>query len=242
MAKAEKILVWGGKSQARIIESMLREKGRSVSFIFDPFLKEACFKTDAIFGHDIRALQNFLKEATHFVVGIGGEHGMARAKLSLFLEKKFGLSPLTIKSDFAFSDGTSTIGSGFQAMPGAVLHKFCRVGNYVLINTNAAVDHECNLGDGVHIMGGAALAGCVTVKKYATIGTNATILPHLTIGEGALVGAGAVVTKDVPDFQVVAGVPARLVRKIKYSVDLSLLEACELACKKPRRPKRSLKK
>ena len=51
------------------------------------------------------------------------------------------------------------------------------------------------------------------VKKRAAIGSNATILCGVTIGEGALVGAGAVVTKDVPDHTVVAGNPARVLRK-----------------------------
>jgi acetyltransferase-like isoleucine patch superfamily enzyme len=49
------------------------------------------------------------------------------------------------------------------------------------------------------------------VRRRASIGSNATILCGVTIGEGALVGAGAVVTKDVPDYAVVAGVPARVV-------------------------------
>jgi len=49
------------------------------------------------------------------------------------------------------------------------------------------------------------------VKRGASIGTNATILCGITIGTGALIGAGAVVTKDVPDFAVVAGVPARVI-------------------------------
>ena len=51
------------------------------------------------------------------------------------------------------------------------------------------------------------------VKKRAAIGSNATILCGVTIGEGALVGAGAVVTKDVADNTVVAGNPARVLRK-----------------------------
>lgn len=49
------------------------------------------------------------------------------------------------------------------------------------------------------------------VKRRASIGSNATILSGLTIGEGALVGAGAVVTRDVADYAIVAGVPARVV-------------------------------
>jgi acetyltransferase-like isoleucine patch superfamily enzyme len=49
------------------------------------------------------------------------------------------------------------------------------------------------------------------VKGRASIGSNATILAGITIGQGALIGAGAVVTKDVPDHAIVAGVPARVI-------------------------------
>jgi len=49
------------------------------------------------------------------------------------------------------------------------------------------------------------------VKTRASIGSNATILCGITIGENALIGAGAVVTKDVPDYAIIAGVPGRVV-------------------------------
>lgn len=49
----------------------------------------------------------------------------------------------------------------------------------------------------------------VRIGDYVFIGTRATILPGVTIGQGAVVAAGAVVTRDVQDFEIVAGVPAR---------------------------------
>ena len=51
----------------------------------------------------------------------------------------------------------------------------------------------------------------VHINAWADIGVNAIILPGITIGRGAIVGAGSVVTRDVPDFAKVAGVPARVV-------------------------------
>jgi len=49
----------------------------------------------------------------------------------------------------------------------------------------------------------------VRVEDWTDIGTNAVLLPGVTVGKGAIVGAGAVVSKDVPPFAVVAGVPAK---------------------------------
>jgi UDP-2-acetamido-3-amino-2,3-dideoxy-glucuronate N-acetyltransferase len=49
------------------------------------------------------------------------------------------------------------------------------------------------------------------VGRTASIGSNATIICGVTIGAGALIGAGAVVTRDVPEYAIVAGVPARVI-------------------------------
>ena len=54
----------------------------------------------------------------------------------------------------------------------------------------------------------------IYLKKRVWVGSHATILPGVTIGENSIVAAGAVVTKDVPDNVIVAGVPARIIKTI----------------------------
>ena len=54
----------------------------------------------------------------------------------------------------------------------------------------------------------------VHLKKNCWIGANATILPGVTVGENAIVAAGAVVSKDVPDNAIVAGIPAKVIQMI----------------------------
>lgn len=55
----------------------------------------------------------------------------------------------------------------------------------------------------------------IVIEEHVWIGSNATILPGVTIGRWAVVAAGAVVTKDVEEYTVVGGVPAKEIRKVK---------------------------
>lgn len=64
---------------------------------------------------------------------------------------------------------------------------------------------------------GINLGGPITIKDGAWLGAGVIVLPGVTIGTRSVVGAGAVVTKDVPDDTLVAGVPAKVVRAIEQS-------------------------
>jgi bifunctional N-acetylglucosamine-1-phosphate-uridyltransferase/glucosamine-1-phosphate-acetyltransferase GlmU-like protein len=68
----------------------------------------------------------------------------------------------------------------------------------------------------------------VIIDDYAWIGGNSIILKGVRVGKGSVVGAGSVVTKDVPDFEIHAGNPARFIKKIEYNHEThpDLFNAC----------------
>ena len=125
----------------------------------------------------------------------------------------------------------SRIGAFVEIQKGAVIGERCKISSHSFICEGVSIDDEVFIGHGVVFINDP-YPGAVTsdgalqteadwvlvptrVKTRASIGSNATILCGVTIGEGALVGAGAVVTRDVPDCGIVAGVPAKVIGDIR---------------------------
>lgn len=109
----------------------------------------------------------------------------------------------------------------------ATIGRRCKISSHAFVCSGVVIEDEVFVGHGVmftnDLFPRATTDGrlqtdddwrvvSTRVRAGASIGSNATILAGVTIGRGALVGAGAVVTSDVPDHAVVAGVPARVIR------------------------------
>ena len=121
----------------------------------------------------------------------------------------------------------SRIGAFVEIQKNAFIGAQCKISSHTFICEGVTVEDEVFVGHGVMFTNdrfpratnadGSAQSeqdwtvNKTLVKRTASIGSNATIISGLTIGVGALVGAGAVVTIDVPDYAIVAGVPARIV-------------------------------
>lgn len=113
-----------------------------------------------------------------------------------------------------------TIGDNAVIMMGAVINIGAKVGSRSMIDMNAVLGARAEVGINSHVGAGAILAGVleppsaspVIVGDNCLIGANAVVLEGVKVGNGAIVAAGSIVTKDVPENAVVAGVPARILK------------------------------
>jgi UDP-2-acetamido-3-amino-2,3-dideoxy-glucuronate N-acetyltransferase len=125
----------------------------------------------------------------------------------------------------------SRIGAFVEIQSGAAIGRDCKLSSHTFVCSGVTVEDGVFVGHGVMFINDRYPQAvnedgslqteddwkCIEtrIKTRASIGSNATILCGITVGAGALVGAGAVVTKDVPDYAIVAGVPARIVGDVR---------------------------
>lgn len=113
------------------------------------------------------------------------------------------------------------IGDGAVIMMGAILNIGAIVGPGTMIDMGAVLGGRATVGSRCHVGAGAVLAGVVepasakpvVLEDDVLIGANTVVLEGVRVGRGAVVAAGAVVISDVPPETVVAGIPARIIKK-----------------------------
>ena len=130
----------------------------------------------------------------------------------------------------AIGDDTK-VGAFVEIQKKAAIGARCKISSHTFICEGVTIEDEVFVGHGVMFTNDLYPSAvnedgtmqteadwtvvATLVKRRASIGSNATIMAGVTIGEAALIGAGAVVTRDVADFSIVAGVPARVVGDVR---------------------------
>lgn len=129
----------------------------------------------------------------------------------------------------------AVIGENAVIMMGAIINIGAVVGKGTMIDMGAVLGGRATTGENVHVGAGAVLAGViepananpVIIEDNVLIGANAVILEGVRVGKNSVVAAGSIVTENVPENCVVAGVPARIIKSVAEVDDkkISIIDA-----------------
>jgi len=197
-----KYLLYGAGGHAKVILNCLSDQGFKVVGLFDDDRNVVSFFDLPIYHEYGPEISGGCK----IIVSVG--NNPIRKKIAMRIKHAFGVAvhPSAQVSKMAGFGGGTVI---FQ---NSVIQPSVHTGEHCIINTGAIIEHDCILDDYVHVSPNATLCGGVQIAEGAHIGASAVILPGVSIGAWAVVGAGAVVLDNVPDYAVVVGNPARIIK------------------------------
>lgn len=206
MQDFKNIYIFGYSGHAYVlIESML-ELGYVILGYFDkeeakinPYNIKYC-------GFELEIdLKSIVKE--NYVFPTVGEQKVREKLVNLFANEH--LNQFALIDSSASVSKTATIGTSTYLGKKSVVNALSKIGNGVIINTNAVVEHECEIEDFVHLAPSATLAGNVKIGKSSFVGANCVSKQNISIGSNSILGAGSVLLQNLPNGETWVGNPAK---------------------------------
>lgn len=201
------VAVVGAGGHAKVVIATLQARGVVVVAVYDdsPELAGTTLAGVAVRGPVTRMAQDGVERA---VLAVGDNRSRQRLAQTLGAALPGCAFPAVVHPSATVHESVE-LGEGTLVFAGCVVQPDSSLGRFVILNTVAAVDHDCAVGDFAHLAPGSRLAGGVVLGEGTLLGIGASVLPGCKVGDWSTVGAGGVVVRDVEPGAVAVGVPAR---------------------------------
>lgn len=204
-------IVYGASGHGRVVADILRVCGIEVEgFIDDDSVKCGEKSYPKILGDGAWLIE----QATHRPVAVALGIGDNFARRAVAERLGAGIRLLTPVHPSATIAASAKISPGAVIMAHAVITADAVIGQGAIINTAAIVEHDCHVGNFAHLSPKVAIGGHVQVGDFSWLGIGSTVIPGIKIGIGSIVGAGATVVRDINDWVVAIGTPARILKEL----------------------------
>lgn len=218
---AKKVLIIGGEGNGGVVASLIEDNKKRFN---DNEFEVAGFINDYEKGKTINGypvlggtdeIDKFLKQDYYFIYAI---HMIGRNILTEKVFDKMNI-PLerfaTIVHKSAFVADNAILEPGVVVMSNTYIGPGAKIGACSLVLANALIGHNTKVGKLCHFSVGAIVSSYITIGKVSDVTLGARVLEKRKIGDYAVVGAHSLVTKDVPDYEIHVGSPAKFLKKVR---------------------------
>ncbi|MFD0988648.1 NeuD/PglB/VioB family sugar acetyltransferase [Mariniflexile jejuense] len=213
----ENIIVFGASGHAKVVIDIIEKENKyTIVGLIDSFKP----KNYTILNYKILGTENdlpILMKEFNFKAGIIaiGDNWIRRQMYDKIVSVIPEFEFITAIHPMASIGRNVKVGKGTVIMPGAIANIDCQIGDFCILNTKSSLDHDSVIHKFSSLAPDATVGGNVKIGAYSAICLGARVIQDITIGKHSVIGAAAMVNRDIGDYKMAYGVPAKVIKSIK---------------------------
>ncbi|MCQ8877372.1 NeuD/PglB/VioB family sugar acetyltransferase [Pseudoalteromonas shioyasakiensis] len=192
------IILLGAGGHASVIVDILKMQQSNIAGVIALSAPERTIFSDVKTYFNDADLTRFSINSYDVVVAVGPQPNKNNRLNIIDKVTRIGYAFRQVISHHSVISNYVLLNEGVQVLPGAVINAGAKIGQHVVVNSRAVIEHDCTVGNFSHIAPSAVLCGGVELGENVYVGAGAVILPGIKVGSQAVIGAKALVDKDVP--------------------------------------------